>query len=97
MSPFLKNTFQPTAVIPAGRLSPESNLLGQRQTLTKERHPIGWPLANQMSSSGNLDSDSWYLVHEMRDHIPVEGNISGPREGQSAEKRMKETCQERLR
>ena len=44
---------------------------------------------------GSEDLDSWYQVRELRDHVPTEMNIFGPREGQSAEKKKKKIEQMR--
>lgn len=86
--PSLKNTFPSTGMVPAAMFihlnKPCWNRDGRR---TERRHPIGWPLSNQIPSSGNLYLDSSYWVHDLRDHILIDVNIFGPWEGQSAEKK----------
>lgn len=90
--PSLRNAFPSTGVVPAAMFmhlnKPCWNRNGHQ---TEGRHPIGWLWVNQIPSSRHLNLDSSYWVHDLRDYVPIQVNIFGPREGQFVEKRMKQT------
>lgn len=68
--PSLKNTFPSAGVVPEAMcMHPNKPCWNRNGHHTEGKHPIGWPLANQIPSSMNLDLGSSCWVHDLRDHV----------------------------